>query len=248
MAEIVYRRLDSIRTNPKNPRKADSKKIKALAESIKANPLFFEARPILLSDRTGELVIIGGEQRSKAAALLGLEEVPTILLSGLSEEREDEIMILDNTHAGIWDEAKLKELKEYWGEDKLKGWGAELKEEKWTEKLSGLQYKSMYYEPQGIPDISLSSCINFDKFNAKIKVVEESGLNKEAKNILKWFCYRFLKIDFQRVAEYYYFKASDKEKEVIERLRLVLIDGGGEGFIEDDLLRLAQIDNESEDD
>lgn len=40
-----------------------------LAESIKGNPKFFEARPILLSDRTGQLVIIGGERRSEAAAL-----------------------------------------------------------------------------------------------------------------------------------------------------------------------------------
>ena len=58
--EIVYRKLSDIRPNPKNPRKRTDAAVQALAESIKANPQFFDARPILLSDRTGDLVIIGG--------------------------------------------------------------------------------------------------------------------------------------------------------------------------------------------
>lgn len=65
--EIVYRKLSSLKPNPKNPRKATEGAIKELANSIKGNPKFFEARPILLSDRTGELVIIAGERRSEAA-------------------------------------------------------------------------------------------------------------------------------------------------------------------------------------
>ena len=106
--EIVYRKLDDLIPNPKNPRKAPDGAIKKLAESIKANPKFFEARPILLSDRLGYLMIIGGERRSEAARLLGMTEVPSILIPGLSEEQEDEIMIRDNTHSGVWDDAKLQ--------------------------------------------------------------------------------------------------------------------------------------------
>lgn len=109
--EIVYRKLADLVVNPDNPRKSTPEGVKALAKSIKDNPDFFEARPILLSDRTGKLMIIGGERRSEAARSLGMEEVPTILLSGLSEEREHEIMIRDNTHSGIWDEMKLRQ----WG-------------------------------------------------------------------------------------------------------------------------------------
>jgi hypothetical protein len=119
--EIVYRKLSELVPNPKNPRKATDSAIKALADSISANPKFFEARPILLSDRTGILMIIGGERRSEAAKLLGLTEVPTILLSGLTEAQEDEILINDNTHAGVWDEQKLAS----WGADQLKGWNVE---------------------------------------------------------------------------------------------------------------------------
>ena len=117
--EIVYRNLSDLKPNPKNPRTADPDAIARLAESIKKNPKFFEARPILLSDRTGELVIIGGERRSEAARLLNLKAAPTILMSGLTEEQEDEIMIRDNTHAGKWDMKKLL----FWSYDFLKQCG-----------------------------------------------------------------------------------------------------------------------------
>ena len=118
---IEYRFLEYLQPNPKNPRKSTPEQIKKLAESIKANPAFFEARPILLSDRTGELVIIGGERRSEAAKLLGMDTVPTILLSGLTETQEDEILIKDNTHAGVWDEQKLAQ----WGKEQLQGWNVD---------------------------------------------------------------------------------------------------------------------------
>lgn len=119
--EIVYRKLDELIPNPKNPRKAPDGAIKKLAESIKANPKFFEARPILLSDRLGYLMIIGGERRSEAARLLGMTEVPSILIPGLSEEQEDEIMIRDNTHSGVWDDAKLQS----WTKDQLQSWNVD---------------------------------------------------------------------------------------------------------------------------
>lgn len=119
--EIVYRKLSELKPNPKNPRKGTKEAIEKLAESIKGNPKFFEARPILLSDRTGALVIIGGERRSEAAALLKMETVPTILMSGLTEAQEDEILIKDNTHAGVWDEQKLQA----WGKDQLQSWNVD---------------------------------------------------------------------------------------------------------------------------
>lgn len=233
--EIVYRPLSALKPNPKNPRKATRDAVANLAESIKENPQFFEARPILLSDRTGEFIIIGGERRSEAAKLLGMESVPTILLSGLTEAEEDEILIKDNTHAGVWDEKKLAR----WDKGTLQSWGAEVREKKMTEILSDLQYRPMYYEPKEAPQVSLMDCINFDKFNAKVEAIEAMKLPARTKQVLRWFCYRFIKIDFERVADYYYFNATDAEKRAIERLRLVLIDGGGQGFIDDDLLKIT---------
>lgn len=131
MKEIVYRDLALLKPNEKNPRKGTEKAIRELADSIKNNPDFFEARPILLSNRTGELVIIGGERRSEAAKLLGMDEVPTILIEELTEQQEDEIMIKDNTHSGEWVEAMLHK----WDKEQLKGWGVEVPD--WGNNATG---------------------------------------------------------------------------------------------------------------
>lgn len=236
--KVVMRPLSDLVPNPRNPRKSDPKGLKDLAESIKKNPRYFKARPILLSDRTGELVIIAGERRSEAALSLGMKLVPTILLSGLTEAEEDEIMIRDNTHAGKWDDSKLAELSEKWGHS-LQSWGVEIPQKKMTEILSELEYTSMYYEPQEKPSLELIDCINFDKYEAKLKAIDEMKLPKKTKDVLRWFCYRFIKIDFESVANYYYFNASEEEKKAMERLRLVLIDGGAGGFLEDELLKIT---------
>lgn len=120
--EIIYRDLSSIKPNPNNPRKAKPHGVEELAQSIKENPDYFEARPILLSNRTGELIIVGGERRSEAARYLGMDKVPTILIPNLTEERENELMIIDNVHSGVWDEIKL----ESWDKAKLQKWGVDL--------------------------------------------------------------------------------------------------------------------------
>lgn len=150
--EIVYRKLADLVVNPDNPRKSTPESIKALAKSIKDNPDFFEARPILLSDRTGKLMIIGGERRSEAARSLGMEEVPTILLSGLSEEREREIMIKDNTHSGEWD---YEVLNHSWDKDKLESWGVDgyylgefekkITDEEFEKKFNSITDKEAFY-------------------------------------------------------------------------------------------------------
>ena len=107
----------------------------------------------------------------------------------------------------------------------------------------------MYYEPKPVPNINLEDCINYDKYNAKVKSLDNYKLNKDIKQVLKVLAYRFIKIDFESVANYYYFNADDEEKKAIERLRLVLTDDGVNGFIEDDLLKILNYtDNALQDD
>lgn len=120
--EIIYRALSDIKKAPNNPRSITRESLEKLKKSIKDNPDYFEARPIILSNRTGELVIIAGNQRYEACLQLGLISVPTILLPGLTEDREREIMIRDNVNNEEWDENILKE----WDIEELKGWGVDL--------------------------------------------------------------------------------------------------------------------------
>lgn len=120
--EIVERDPKSFAFHPSNPRDHSDESVARLAESIQEDPLYFRGRPILLSDRTGELVVIGGEGRTRAAILLGLDSVPSVVFHGLTEEDEVRIMQKDNSHTGKWDDAKLAEMASKWGAEKVNNW------------------------------------------------------------------------------------------------------------------------------
>ena len=122
-AQVEYRAIADLKELPGNPRTIKKEQFEKLKQSIKDNADYFEARPIILSDRTGELVILAGNQRYKAAKAIGLKEVPTILLSNLSEEREKEIIIRDNVENGEWD---VDLLANEWDAMKLDEWGVKM--------------------------------------------------------------------------------------------------------------------------
>jgi ParB-like chromosome segregation protein Spo0J len=118
-----YRKLKDLNKLEGNPRIIKDDDFQKLCTSIKANPDYFEARPLILSNRTGQLVIIAGNQRYEAAKHLGLKEVPTYLIEGLTEEREREIIIRDNVNNGQWD---WEQLANTWSAEQLKDWGVDV--------------------------------------------------------------------------------------------------------------------------
>lgn len=121
--EVIYRSTETLKKLENNPRTITPEDMERLKESISNNPDYLEAHPIVLSDRTGELVIIDGNQRYEACVQLGMSEVPTALLHGLTEEREREIIIRANVLNGKWDEMILKDK---WDVEELKDWGVDL--------------------------------------------------------------------------------------------------------------------------
>jgi len=114
------RKLSDLKKLPNNPRTIKTDSFEKLCESLKNSPDYFEARPLILSDRTGELIVIAGNQRYEAAKANGLKEVPTYLLSGLTEEKEREIIIRDNVNNGEWD---WDVLANQWNAEDLESWG-----------------------------------------------------------------------------------------------------------------------------
>lgn len=137
--EIKYREISTLKKLDNNPRKISPESMEILKKSLQANKDYFEARPLILSDRTGELVIIAGNQRYEASKLLGWKEVPTVLLSGLTEEREREIIIRDNVNNGEWDEVLLKS----WDADELKDWGVDLPDWGKTEETKEIKARKL---------------------------------------------------------------------------------------------------------
>ena len=119
-AQVQYRKLSELKELEGNPRTIKKDQFEKLKQSLKDNADYFEARPIILSNRTGELVILAGNQRFKAAKAIGMQEVPTVLLEGLNEEREREIIIRDNVENGDWD---MDILANEWAELPLTDWG-----------------------------------------------------------------------------------------------------------------------------
>lgn len=123
MLKAVYRKVSKLKSLKGNPRTIQDESFKKLCTSIKDNRQYFEARPIILSDRTGDLVSIAGNQRLKAAKFLKLKEVPTILIPDLTEEKEREIIIRDNVNNGDWD---IEILESDWDSDELEDWGVDV--------------------------------------------------------------------------------------------------------------------------
>ena len=114
------RSLTELKKLAGNPRIIKDDQFANLVQSLKDNPDYFEARPLILSNRTGELVIIAGNQRFEAAKSLKLKTVPTYLIENLTEEREKEIIIRDNVNNGEWD---YELLANEWEDAKLEEWG-----------------------------------------------------------------------------------------------------------------------------
>ena len=148
--QVQYRPLKDLHELEGNPRQIKKDQFEKLKTSIKDNPDYFEARPLILSDRTGELVILAGNQRYKAAKAIGLTEVPTVLLSGLSEEREREIVIRDNVENGEWD---MDILANEWNADVLESWG--------VDKI--LKMPDSFEEPEAEED-GFAIRVKFDSF------------------------------------------------------------------------------------
>ncbi len=119
---IVYRTIESLQKLKKNPRTISGNQLQSLMSSIKRNPNYFHAHPLILSDRTGTVTIIAGNQRYEAATRLGYESVPTVLLKNLSEEEEREITIRDNVSSGEWDYDTLEKDWEITN-DEREDWG-----------------------------------------------------------------------------------------------------------------------------
>lgn len=127
---VEYRPIRDLKELPGNPRTIKKDQFEKLKKSIKDNADYFEARPIILSNRTGENIILAGNQRYKAAKAIGLDAVPTILLEGLTEEREKEIIIRDNVENGDWD---MDILANEWDPAELEEWGVDVPEVKLPE-------------------------------------------------------------------------------------------------------------------
>jgi ParB-like chromosome segregation protein Spo0J len=87
---VTYRAISDLIPDPRNARTHPRRQIEQLKKSIEA---FGFTNPIL-ADPEGH--IIAGHGRLQAARAMGFSEIPTIILSGLSETQKRALRIADN--------------------------------------------------------------------------------------------------------------------------------------------------------
>lgn len=99
MRQIAMRKVGELRGYERNSRKHSPEQIAKVVSSIRE---FGWTNPILVN---GEGVIVAGHARMEAAKVLGLAEVPTIELSGMTLEQLRAYVIADNALAldASWD-------------------------------------------------------------------------------------------------------------------------------------------------
>ena len=122
--KIEYLTPDKLKVNPSNPRLIKDTAFKSLVTSLEECPTLFDARPCICSNRTGELVILAGNMRYLAAKELKYKKVPVIVMHGLTEAQEKEILIKDN--GTTWGEWNFDLLANEFCDFPLKDWGVDL--------------------------------------------------------------------------------------------------------------------------
>ena len=96
--QIIQKKLADIVPYANNTKKHDETQIKNVAESIKK---YGWVQPIVIDD-DGTIVI--GHCRALAAEKLGIEEVPCVVVSDLTEDEINALRIVDNkTNESPWD-------------------------------------------------------------------------------------------------------------------------------------------------
>ena len=108
---------------PKNPRFIRDERFKKLVKSLEDNPEMLSARELLVYNYDGELIVIGGNMRLRAAKELGFKQLPCKILDDLTPEQIRAFVIKDNVSFGSDD---FESLANEWDSIELEEWGMEL--------------------------------------------------------------------------------------------------------------------------
>ena len=112
--------INTVKSNPNNPRIIKDDKFAKLVKSINEFPQMLNLRPIVVND---DMVVLGGNMRLKACKEAGLKEIPIIKASELTEQQQKEFIVKDNVGYGEWD---WSDLANNWDSDQLEEWGLDI--------------------------------------------------------------------------------------------------------------------------
>lgn len=126
MQQVQYVKIGNIISNPNNPRILKDARFEKLVQSLVDFPEMLEKRPLIcVTTASGKFMVLGGNQRLKAATKAGIKQLPVMLADDWSEEKRQEFIVRDNINFGDWD---WELLTTEWNEGQLIEWGLEMPE------------------------------------------------------------------------------------------------------------------------
>lgn len=217
----------------RNSRTHSDKQVAKIAASIKE---FGFTNPVLTDGQNG---IIAGHGRVMAASLLGMEEVPTIELSHLSEAQRRAYIIADNRLAldAGWDEEMLRvefsDLDEMGFDLELTGFTLDeidelsISPDEIAEALAGDnpytdKVNAPTYEPSGEKP-SLDQVFDESKALGMIEDIKQSSLPDEEKRFLIAAASRHIVFNYANAAEYYAHASAECQR-LMEDSSMVIVD------------------------
>ena len=225
----VLRSVDDLIPYVNNSRTHSDQQITQVASSIKE---FGFTNPILIDEDNG---VIAGHGRLLASKKLNLDEVPCIVLDGLSEAQRKAYVIADNQLAlnSGWDIDKLQiEINDLLDNNfnlDLLGFDDSFlstiiddeddapEDNPYTDNVDG-----MHYEPKGdMPNIN--DIYQAEKQRELLDEIEKSNAPDDVKLFLRCGSYRHVKFNYQMIAEYYAHCDAEVQN-LFEKSALVIID------------------------
>jgi hypothetical protein len=228
--KITYQKTGDLVPYARNSRTHSEEQVGQIAASIRE---FGFTNPVLVDEGN---TIIAGHGRIMAAQKLGLGEVPTITLAGLTESQRKAYIIADNRlalNAG-WDDEMLRleiaDLKEADFDLDLLGFeddeiaaleipsdGTSEAENPYTAKVEAPIYEITGAKPQ------LAELYDKEKYLQLTKKIDQSSVPNDIKDFLILAASRHIIFDYQHIAEFY--AHADKQTQLLmEDLALIIID------------------------
>ena len=134
-------KINTVKSNPDNPRLIKDDKFKKLVTSLKEFPEMAAVRPIVVNT---DMVVLGGNMRLKAMKEAGWKDVP-IEIVDWSEEKQREFIVKDNVGFGEWN---WDDLANEWNAEDLESWGLDVPI--FDEEIDGLEDGEEIELPQSV--------------------------------------------------------------------------------------------------
>lgn len=217
---IVYMSVDDLTPYENKPRIND-KAVEYVANSIKE---FGFKVPIVVDENN---IIVAGHTRLKASKKLGLEQVPVIVASDLTDEKVRAFRLADNKVSELaeWDEEKLAEeiesiersMTEFGFEEMAEAEEIVERDNPYTSRI-----EVPFYEPTG-EEISLKELADTSVRDNLINEINQADIPQDIADFLILSSQRHVVFDYRKIAEYYS-NASEEVQYLMEKSALVIID------------------------